>query len=50
MGVLRLGFFTDSDHQDHIHVAFDDSISRSWKPRSETRVMRALAPDEVDEP
>ena len=24
-------FFTDADHQDHIHIAFDDPISRDFK-------------------
>jgi hypothetical protein len=40
------GYFSDADHQDHIHVAFDDPVSPGWTPRSETRVLRALTPDE----
>ena len=25
-------YFTDGDHQDHLHVAFDDPIPADWKP------------------
>jgi hypothetical protein len=30
--IQEAGWFTDADHQDHIHVAFDEPISRDWKP------------------
>ncbi len=26
------GYFSDADHQDHIHVAFDDPITKDWQP------------------
>jgi hypothetical protein len=42
------GFFTDGDHQDHIHVAFDEAIGREWRPPNDARVMAALRPDQVD--
>jgi hypothetical protein len=41
------GFFSDADHQDHIHVAFDDAIGRNWAPPNETRVIRSLRQDEL---
>jgi PAS domain-containing protein len=28
----RPGFFTDGDHQDHIHIAFKQAIDPKWKP------------------
>jgi hypothetical protein len=42
------GYFTDADHQDHIHVGFDEVIDRSWKPSNDARVMPALHLDETD--
>ena len=31
------GFFSDGDHQDHIHVAFDEAIGRNWAARRTRR-------------
>ena len=31
------GYFTDGDHQDHIHVAFDDPITRTGRRRRTSR-------------
>ena len=42
------GFFSDADHQDHIHVAFDHVISADWEPPTDARVMPALRSDQVD--
>ena len=36
------GSFSDADHQDHIHIAFDGAIARNWAPANEARVMPAL--------
>jgi hypothetical protein len=41
----RPGYFTDADHQDHIHVGFDQIIDRRWRPPNEARVMPALRLD-----
>jgi cell wall-associated NlpC family hydrolase len=38
------GFFTDADHNDHIHVAFKDAIAPSWKPPTEQAAAGAAAP------
>jgi putative modified peptide len=37
------GFFTDGNHQDHIHVAFDDPITADWKPPPDVAEMIAGA-------
>ncbi len=38
------GFFSDADHQDHIHVAFDEAIDRKWKPPNDARVLPTVRP------
>lgn len=38
-------YFTDADHQDHIHVGFDDIVDRRWLPPQDTRVMPAVRRD-----
>jgi cell wall-associated NlpC family hydrolase len=38
------GFFTDGDHQDHLHVAFDDPISPDWKSPDAAPAAEAAAP------
>jgi hypothetical protein len=51
------GYFTDAGHQNHIHIAFDQSIDPGWRPRpgltdgsgrNDTRVMPALRPEQID--
>jgi cell wall-associated NlpC family hydrolase len=36
-------YFTDGDHQDHIHVGFDDPIDPSWKPSARAVVAQVAA-------
>ena len=53
--ITAAGFFTDTDHQDHIHIAFKHVIDPEWSPAaatehpadSEARVMTALRPDQI---
>jgi cell wall-associated NlpC family hydrolase len=37
-------YFSDAGHSDHIHVAFDEQIERSWTPPAAQPVVRAAAP------
>ena len=30
--IAEPGFFTDANHQDHIHIGWDDPITEDWKP------------------
>ena len=40
-------YFTDADHQDHLHIAFDDPIDPDWKPQAGTAAPAAAdAPDD----
>ena len=36
-------YFTDGDHQDHVHVGFDDPIDPSWVPAARAAVAQAAA-------
>ncbi|HWM08876.1 MAG TPA: NlpC/P60 family protein [Solirubrobacteraceae bacterium] len=36
------GYFTDSGHQDHLHVGFKDAIAPGWEPPAE---LQAAAPE-----
>ena len=43
------GYFTDGDHQDHLHIGFKVPIARDWEPPNDARVMPALRPDQLDD-
>ncbi len=40
--------FTDGDHQDHIHVAYDDPVAPGWKPPAS--VAAPADPDDLADP
>jgi cell wall-associated NlpC family hydrolase len=38
------GYFTDADHNDHLHVGFKQAIDPAWKPPAEQSAATAAAP------
>jgi cell wall-associated NlpC family hydrolase len=38
------GYFTDAGHQDHLHIAFDEAIDRSWTPPTNQAAASPAAP------
>ena len=42
-------YFTDGDHQDHIHIGFDQAIEPRWRPPGENQalVLPAITPDQL---
>jgi cell wall-associated NlpC family hydrolase len=40
----KLGYFTDADHSDHIHVAFKQAIDPSWTPLADEAAASAAVP------
>jgi hypothetical protein len=42
--------FSDGDHQNHIHIGFDDPIDRNWKPPAGSAEPSVAAAEPVDAP
>ena len=38
------GYFTDAGHQDHLHIAFDEAVDRSWTPPTNQAAASPAAP------